>query len=196
MVKFTLHEKQSRFLELLASVQGLIKKTGPMFRCLLIWGRYTNVPLQDWAVWSFWEAFQCRKPLSPSLRTGYDDSISDLWLLCFSGGCRGMTWLFSDLIRWLLHHWPEGQRLQIQDRRRLSGPYRTGAIKGTGRLRDQAVADEMMSYHVASSSVSLSLLLSWCFLWWSSLEALNPIDSVKRLEFVILCSCGAVAGRP
>lgn len=47
------------------------------------------------------------------------------------GAERNNAVLSSGLVRWLLHHRPEGEGLQIQDERRLRGPDGAGAIKGT-----------------------------------------------------------------
>lgn len=46
-----------------------------------------------------------------------------------------LTLVLSALRRWLLHHRPEGEGLQIQEQRRLGGPDRARAIKGTALLK-------------------------------------------------------------
>lgn len=46
-----------------------------------------------------------------------------------------LTLVLSALLRWLLHHRPEGEGLQIQEQRRLGGPDRARAIKGAVLLK-------------------------------------------------------------
>lgn len=52
-----------------------------------------------------------------------------------SGAEKDNVVLSSGLVRWLLHHRPEGEGLQIQGERRLGRPDGAGAIKGTVPLK-------------------------------------------------------------